>query len=106
MSSERVNRLVGNEGEHDIEMSLIEPRTRSSIMRQRECWGSCYAKQNILALKPRSSLQGGGNRSHTSLVELAEEFVDDEVDVVTSRFPQLTSVSREKIYYPPLAPTT
>jgi hypothetical protein len=39
------------------------------------------------------------------LIKLAEEFVDDELDVVTSRFPQLTSVSREKIYYHPLAPT-
>jgi hypothetical protein len=38
-------------------------------------------------------------------MELAEEFVDDEVDVDMSRFPQLTSVSREKMYYPPLAPT-
>jgi hypothetical protein len=40
-------------------------------------------KQN-LALEPRSSLQGGGNGSHTSLIKLAEEFVDEEVDVVTS----------------------
>jgi hypothetical protein len=39
------------------------------------------------------------------VIELAEEFVDDEVDVDTSRFPQLTSVSHEKMYYPPLAPT-
>jgi hypothetical protein len=38
-------------------------------------------------------------------MELAEEFVDDEVDVDMSRFPQLTSVSREKMYYPSLAPT-
>jgi hypothetical protein len=59
----------------------------------------------FLALKPRSSLQGGGNGLHTSLIELAEEFVNDDVDVVTSQFPQLTSVSREKMYYPPLAPT-
>jgi hypothetical protein len=61
-------------------------------------------KQKNLALKPRSSLQGGGNGSHTSLIKLAEEFVDDEIDVVTSRFPQLTSVSREKMYYPPSFP--
>jgi hypothetical protein len=59
----------------------------------------------FLALKPISSLQGGGNGSHTSLIELAEDFFDDEVDVVTSRFPQLTSVSQEKMYYPPSAPT-
>jgi hypothetical protein len=45
------------------------------------------AKHKILALKPRSSFQGGGNESHTSLIELAEEFVDDDVDEVTSRFP-------------------
>jgi hypothetical protein len=44
------------------------------------------------------------DRIHHS-IELAEEFVNDEVDVDTSRFPQLTSVSREKMYYPPLAPT-
>jgi hypothetical protein len=65
------------------------------------------ATQNkfFLALKPISSLQGEGNGSHTSLIELAEEFVDDEVYIVTIRFPQLTSVSREKMYYPPSAPT-
>jgi hypothetical protein len=65
------------------------------------------AMQNkkILAFKPRSSLQEGGNASHTSLIKLAEEFVDAEVDVVTSRFPQLTSVSHEKMYCPPWAPT-
>jgi hypothetical protein len=40
-----------------------------------------------------------------SLIELAEEFVDNKVDVVTIRFSQLTSVSREKIYYPPSAST-
>jgi hypothetical protein len=68
-------------------------------------WGSCYAKQKILALKPRSSLQGGGNGSRASLIELAEEFVDNEVDEVTSLFPQLTLVSREKMYYPSSAPT-
>jgi hypothetical protein len=39
------------------------------------------------------------------VIELAEEFVDDEVDVDTSWFPQLTSISREKMYYPPLTPT-
>jgi hypothetical protein len=59
----------------------------------------------FLAIKPRSSLQGGGNGSHTSLIELAEDFIDDEVDVVMSQFPQLTSVSHEKMYYPLLAPT-
>jgi hypothetical protein len=58
----------------------------------------------FLVLKPRSSLQGGGNGWHTSLIKLAEEFVDEEVDVVTSRFLQLTSVSHEKMYYPPSAP--
>jgi hypothetical protein len=47
----------------------------------------------------------GSNRSHISLIEIAEEFVDDEVDVVMSWFPQLTSVSHEKMYYPPSAPT-
>jgi hypothetical protein len=61
--------------------------------------------KKILALKPSSSLQGGGNGSHTSLIELAEGFDDDEVHVVTSRFPRLTSVSRENMYYPPSAPT-
>jgi hypothetical protein len=39
------------------------------------------------------------------VIKLAEEFVDDEVNVDTSRFPQLTSVSREKMYYLPSAPT-
>jgi hypothetical protein len=39
------------------------------------------------------------------MIELAEEFVDDEVDVDMSPFLQLTSVSREKMYYPPSAPT-
>jgi hypothetical protein len=68
-------------------------------------WGSCYAKQKILALKPRSSLREGGNGSHTSLIELAEEFVDNEVDEVTSRFPQLALVSRENMYYSSSAPT-
>jgi hypothetical protein len=42
----------------------------------------------FLALKPISSLQGGGNGSYTSLIGLAEEFVDEEVDVVMSRFPR------------------
>jgi hypothetical protein len=59
----------------------------------------------FLSLKPRSSLQGGDNRSRTSLIELAEEFIDDEVDVVTIRFPQLTLVNHEKMYYPSSAPT-
>jgi hypothetical protein len=40
--------------------------------------------KKILALKPRSSLQGEGNGSHASMIKLAEEFVDDEIDVVTS----------------------
>jgi hypothetical protein len=40
----------------------------------------------FLVLTPRSSLQGGSNGSHTSLIELTKEFVDDEVDEVTSRF--------------------
>jgi hypothetical protein len=63
------------------------------------CLRSRYAKQNFfLALKPRSSLQGGGNGSHTSLI-------DDEVDEVTGRFPQLTLVKREKMYYPSSDPT-
>jgi hypothetical protein len=39
------------------------------------------------------------------VIELAVEFVDDEADIDISRFPQLTSVSREEIYYPPSAPT-
>jgi hypothetical protein len=39
------------------------------------------------------------------VIKLAEEFVDDEVDVDTSRFPQLTSISCEKMYYPPSTPT-
>jgi hypothetical protein len=60
--------------------------------------------KKFLALKPTSNLRGGGNRSDTSMIELAEEFVDDKVDVVTSKFLQLTSGSREKMYYPPLAP--
>jgi hypothetical protein len=30
----------------------------------------------------------------SSLIELAEEFVDDDIDVVASQFPQLTLVSR------------
>jgi hypothetical protein len=53
----------------------------------------CKTKQNW-ALKPRSSLQGRQNGSCTSLIKLAEVFVDDEVDVFTSQFPQLTLVSR------------
>jgi hypothetical protein len=56
------------------------------------------------ALKPRSSLQGGGKGSLTLLIKLVEEFVDDEVDEVMSRFLKLTLVSREKMYYPSLAP--
>jgi hypothetical protein len=36
MSWERVNRFVGNEIEHDMEISLIESRTISSIERQRD----------------------------------------------------------------------
>jgi hypothetical protein len=59
----------------------------------------------FLALKLRSNLQEGGNGSRTLLIELAKEFVDDEVDEVTSRFPQLTLVSSEKMYYPSSAPT-
>jgi hypothetical protein len=39
------------------------------------------------------------------MIKLAEEFLDDEVDEVTSRFRQLSLVSREKMYYPSLAPT-
>jgi hypothetical protein len=39
------------------------------------------------------------------VIKLAEEFVDDEVYVDMSRLSQLTSVSREKMYYPPSAPT-
>jgi hypothetical protein len=39
------------------------------------------------------------------VIELAEDIVDDKVDVDTSRFSQLTLVSHEKMYYPPLAPT-
>jgi hypothetical protein len=55
-------------------------------------------KQKILAPKPWSSLQGGGNGSCTLLIKQAEVFVDEEVDVVMSRFPQLTLVSRENMY--------
>jgi hypothetical protein len=61
--------------------------------------------KTFLELKPRSSLQGGGNGLRTSFIELAEEFVGDEDDEVTSRFPQLTLVIRKKMYYPSLAPT-
>jgi hypothetical protein len=67
--------------------------------------GLRYAKQKIVALKPRSSLQGGDNESHISLIELAEEFVDDEVDEVTSRFLPLILVSREKMCSPFTSPT-
>jgi hypothetical protein len=42
MSSERVNRLVGNKGEHDIEILVIEPRT--SITRRRE-WDTMFTDQ-------------------------------------------------------------
>jgi hypothetical protein len=38
------------------------------------------------------------------VIELADEFVDHEVDVDMNRFPQLTLVSREKMYYPPSVP--
>jgi hypothetical protein len=38
------------------------------------------------------------------VIKLPEEFVDDEVDVDTSRFPQLTSISHEKMYYLPRLP--
>jgi hypothetical protein len=61
--------------------------------------------KRFLELKPRSSLQEGGNESHTSLIELVEDFFDDEVNEVTIRFPQLTLVNRENMYYPSLAPT-
>jgi hypothetical protein len=36
-----------------------------------------------LALKPRSSLREEGN-SHTSLIEVAEEFVDDKINKMMS----------------------
>jgi hypothetical protein len=65
--------------------------------------GTALYKKN-LALKPRSSLQGGGNGSRILLIELAKEIVDDKVDVVTSQFPQLTLVSHEKMYCPSSAP--
>jgi hypothetical protein len=50
--------------------------------------------KKIVALKARSSLQGEGNESCTSLIKLAEEFGNDEVDVVKCQFLQLTSISR------------
>jgi hypothetical protein len=59
----------------------------------------------FLALKSRSSLQGGGNRSHTLLIELAKVYVDDKIVVVTNRFPQLTLVSHGKMCSPSPAPT-
>jgi hypothetical protein len=80
-------------------LALVRSRGAKNV------WNRATQNKKFLTLKPRSSLQGGGNGSRTSLIELAEEFVDDEVDVVTSRFPQLTLVSREKMYYPSLAPT-
>jgi hypothetical protein len=61
-------------------------------------------KKIPIALKPRSILQGGSNGLHTSLIKLVEEFIDDEDDEVTSRFSQLTLVSREKMYYPSSVP--
>jgi hypothetical protein len=61
--------------------------------------------KTFLELKPRSSLQGGGNGLCTSFIELEEEFVGDEDDEVTSQFLQLTLVIRKKMYYPSLAPT-
>jgi hypothetical protein len=60
----------------------------SSSVKQRHrhhnYWGSCYMKQKILALKLRSSLQGEATDHVPSLIELAEEFLDDEVNQVTS----------------------
>jgi hypothetical protein len=63
-------------------------------------------KKNI-ALKPRSSLQRGGNISHNSLIKLAEEFVDDEVDEVmvrcwpTSWEPQEEGMMSTSASFPP-----
>jgi hypothetical protein len=54
--------------------------------------GITQRKKKILALKPRSSLQGEGNGSHTPLIELTEEFVDEEVDIIMSQFTQLILV--------------
>jgi hypothetical protein len=46
MSLERINRFVGNKIEHDMEISLIESRTRSCIERQRE-WDIMLKDQQI-----------------------------------------------------------
>jgi hypothetical protein len=35
-----------------------------------------------------------------SMIDLVEEFVDDEVNIVTIPFPQLTLVSHKKMYSP------
>jgi hypothetical protein len=76
---------------------------KKKILGIRQWWlqnvGDPLRKTKKLALKPRSSLQGGGNIS-PSLIEPAEEFIDDEVDIVASRFTQLTLVSREKMCSP------
>jgi hypothetical protein len=40
----RVNRFVGNVVKHGIEISLIEPQTRSTITRQRK-YGTMFTDQ-------------------------------------------------------------
>jgi hypothetical protein len=63
-----------------------------------------HKTKNSRPLNQDQACEGEVTVLRTSLIELAEEFADDEVDVVTSRFSQLTSVSCEKMHYPPLAP--
>jgi hypothetical protein len=63
-----------------------------------------HKTKNSSPLNQDQACEGEVTALRTSLIELAEEFVDDEVDVVMSRFLHLTSVSREKMCYPPSAP--
>jgi hypothetical protein len=55
--------------------------------------------------KSISNLQGGKYGSHTLVDRTSGTFADDAVDIDTSRFPQLTLVSRKKMWSPSLAPT-
>jgi hypothetical protein len=78
---------------------------KNQLFQERTTLYMTNEKPKFPALKPRSGLQEGGKKHITSLIELAKEFVDDEGYVVAIHFPQLTLVSREKIYSPSLALT-
>jgi hypothetical protein len=66
----------------DLESLLLSGSNRlpSGIPRVSSCWGSCYTKQKISsALNQDQACKGEVTVLRTSLIELAEEFVDDEL---------------------------